>query len=203
MTGPGWVWLVQQVNGDHNRIAIKVSYGAGSAIFPWRMQPGPRYELTPRRLPAPRPITPGVDADHLPPTPQIEGWEHTTTDPDSLVDPRTAKRGVPSSEFESSSSSSKRSEEEVPKESYKVYPLACLSMHERSYVPKFGFSQKSIYANKWLTNLDWNKVWARTSRRDMVDLSGFEKELRNSPHEKERKMERLGGESNERVTSFI
>lgn len=84
-------------------------------------------------------------------------------------------------------------------ESYKVYPLACLSLHERSYVELFGFGGKASYANKWLQALDWNKVWARTSRRDMVDLSGFENELKRSPYEKERKTERLGGKDGEKM----
>lgn len=194
MTAPGWVWLVHEVGPSRNTIAIRVSYGAGSVLYPWRTQAGPKYDLSPRPLPAPRAVTPMPDLQHLPPQAEkVQGlWEHSPADSVGAQN----KRGTSSSTFEAAiRKSSPKSDGGEVKEKLKVYPLACLSMHERSYVGTFGFNGQGVYATNWLRCLDWDKVWARTSRREMVKLDEFKEVLgsgRTRQFEEDRVRERLG-----------
>lgn len=181
MTSSGWLWLVQEVKNNRNRISFRTSYGAGSALYSFRTQSGTRYDANPPHLPKPRPSLVDPDAyKDKPPANETIGWEHSQADEE---DAESRKKPAPSSAFENASTV----DEVVAPEKWKVYPLAVLSMHERAYVNQFGHEGRAVYAQRWLGALDWNKVWARTSRRDMVDLSGIN--LANNQYDKERTRE--------------
>jgi len=172
MTSSGWLWLVKRhhadgaTQGHQSRIEFRVSYAAGTVVSPSRIQSG---VFTGQAYPPPPPP---------PPEPEVPSRADETPAPEEKKRGRewSPDRAPPPARY--SGPASTKPEFPTKKKNQFVTPLACLSLHERSYLDHFGHGGRLEYFRQWLHALDYDKLMARVNASGpMVDYEAGEDNL--------------------------
>lgn len=161
MTSSGWLWIVKRHGSGQPKIEFRVSYAAGTIVSPSRVQSGP-FTGTAYAPPLPPPVASSFAAGKSAPEEKKRGraWS-----PDRAPEPSrpTARYSGPATTDASYSFKGH------------VTPLACLSLHERSYLDHFGHGGRLEYFRQWLHALDYDKLMARVNASGpMIDYEAGE-----------------------------
>ena len=140
MSGSGYVWLVQ--DRDQN-LGIVPTFGAGTILVQNRLQ---RLEVGDRS--------------------QIEPSKVTSTSARTDASQTNGTAGnSPNSSFASqirnySSSSSRlfRQQSHIQEIGEELFPLLCVSVHERDWLPDYGMWGKEEYLMRFWECVDWDRV---------------------------------------------
>jgi Fe-Mn family superoxide dismutase len=150
MSGSGYVWLAQ--DKDKN-LGIVPTYGAGTLLVQNRIQrDGARMEWTQASIsekgttsPAsssPSPLSPSARLQ------QSGSRAMSTSAATQFSSPNSLPRGPSSRNLEGAES---RGEE--------LYPLLCVSVHERDWLPDYGMWGKEEYLMRFWECVDWARVF--------------------------------------------
>lgn len=184
MDSSGWIWIVQRVTGENevNRIEIVTTYGSGTVLVPNRRQVGWGKELgrgfvgtNDRSSDKYRVnIKPSPNSSTSSSSSSVSPARAFSTSPPALLPPRSESSvawshtaPAPTSAPPPLSSSLSSLPPYAPPKT-RLYPLACLSMHERVWLDDYpmdrGADQRNIYVSNWLMNMDWLRVWQRCAK---------------------------------------
>lgn len=145
MSGSGFVWLVQD---RHGYLGIVPTYGAGTLLAQNRIQRnGALHSWT---------AASNVDQVHEEKTPH----KSTSSAKSAPGTPRHFSSSALSSAGVSLSRSFKRDDESsVDSRGEELYPLLCVSVHERDWLPDYGMWGKEEYLMRFWECVDWDRVW--------------------------------------------
>lgn len=145
MSGSGYVWLVIDREGT---MGIVPTYGAGTILVQNRIQrDGARDEWL-------RPSI--VDQPNLPPpTSQQSSSSYSNS---RRFQPFSARVMSTSARVEKKAAS-RVNLEGVEGRGEELYPLLCISVHERDWLPDYGMWGKEEYLMRWYECVDWNRVF--------------------------------------------
>jgi Fe-Mn family superoxide dismutase len=65
---------------------------------------------------------------------------------------------TPTSSNGKSGESETTTEPAIDSAHHRIHPLACVSLHEHVYMPKYGVNGKEEYVRDWLKYVDWNTI---------------------------------------------
>lgn len=168
MASTGWLWLVKRHHPDqdpgHARIELLVSYAAGTIVSPKRQQSGVNGGL---------PFLPDATALNangtLKEVAKYAAGSKPTRGRDWSASRSERSDAQPRKEWSGAAS-------QRPTGSFALLtPLACLSMHERSYLDHHGHGGRLAFFRQWLHALDYDKVHARLGASGpMIDFDASE-----------------------------
>lgn len=148
MSGSGFVWLVRDRDGH---LGVVPTYGAGTVLIQNRMQRNAaRSEwCNPSVVDVP-PSSPSQGRS-LPPSARLQQQQTSRA-------MSTSARG----QFVSTSPalrSSSSSHEQAEARGEELYPLLCVSVHERDWLPDYGMWGKEEYLMRFWECVDWSRVF--------------------------------------------
>lgn len=157
MSGSGYVWLVRDKAGQ---LGIVPTYGAGTILIQNRMQ---------RNAARSDWILPSVDEQG--PSAQSSS-SSSSSSPSSPPPPSSSSTSsvggfrqfstshAPSSDiFNESYSRAMRPTEGDASRGEELYPLLCVSVHERDWLPDYGMWGKEEYLMRFWECVDWARVY--------------------------------------------
>ncbi|UZJ54157.1 hypothetical protein CBS101457_003477 [Exobasidium rhododendri] len=152
MSGSGYVWFVRDRNGN---LGVVPTYGAGTILVQNRTQRnGARMEWNQPSLvetSAPPPASPRPNSS-LPPSARLQQQQQQQQPPSSRLMSTSSKVQF------ASSSINMRGARLAEGAGEELFPLLCVSVHERDWLPDYGMWGKEEYLMRFWECVDWARV---------------------------------------------
>jgi len=149
MSGSGYVWLVQDREGY---LGVVPTYGAGTLLAQNRMQrDGARTEwIQPSIVEKPETAAPRS----LPPSARLQQQQQQQPASRQMSTSSRSQFGSTSSVFRPN----RNNQEGIEARGEELFPLLCVSVHERDWLPDYGMWGKEEYLMRFWECVDWSRV---------------------------------------------